>query len=99
MSNLKAYLRNIPNGIIRELIGSDICDSITAYNEFHDIEDSSDYADVIIHRFGQKILLNKINILFVLKILIFYMIWSYLTHVYLTDLIYVILLMSFKRGD
>lgn len=61
MTDLKAYLRNIPDGIIRELIGSDICDSITAYNEFRDIEDSSDYADIIMHRFGQKILLNTKN--------------------------------------
>jgi len=55
---LKEYLKNIPSGRLRDLIGQNICDAIVHYNIYNK-DLSFDYADILQSKFGKNILFNK----------------------------------------
>ena len=54
---LKEYLKNIPNGRLRELIGQSICDAIVHYNIYNK-NLSFDYTDILQNKFGKNILFD-----------------------------------------
>jgi superfamily II DNA or RNA helicase len=56
--DLKYYLINIPEGVLRTLIGQKICDSIIQYNLFKD-DLHVDYVDILVNKFGKNILFDK----------------------------------------
>lgn len=55
---LKDYLKNIPNGRLRELIGQSICDAIVHYNIYNK-NLSFDYVEILQNKFGKNILFEN----------------------------------------
>jgi DNA repair protein RadD len=55
---LREYLRNIPHGRLRELIGQSICDAIVHYNIYNK-NLTFDYVEIIQHKYGKNILFDS----------------------------------------
>lgn len=55
---LREYLKNIPNGRLRELIGQSICDAIVHYNIYNK-NLSFDYVLILQNKFGKNILFDS----------------------------------------
>ena len=58
---LLELLNNIPHGKLRELIGPNICDSISSYSDLIGIKDKIKFNHMLLIRFGSDILMNKKN--------------------------------------
>ncbi len=58
---IRTLLSNIPEGKIRQLIGTSVCDSVIQYSAMLDIEENIEYPDVLINRYGKDLLCEVNN--------------------------------------